>query len=91
MQSPFEVYYGRQLNRVRNKLSLSETLSFEVPEEGKNEFQLTSAKKNTLTEWRKERDSTRDEAPEASKNASEKMVKRELKRNPHSLYTVGET
>lgn len=91
MQSPFEVYYGRQSNRVRNKLSLGAIQSFEVPEEGENEFQLTSPKKNTLAEWRKERDSTRDEALKASKNASEKMVKRELKRNPPSLYNVGET
>ena len=91
MQSPFEVYYGRQPHRVRNKLSLGAIQSFEVPEEGENEFQLTSPKKNTLAEWRKERDSTRDEALKASKNASEKMVKRELKRNPPSLYNVGET
>ena len=91
MQSPFEVYYGRQANRVRNKLSLGERKAFEVSEEDETEFQLKSPRKDTLRQWEKERDNVRDEALKASKDASQKMIKRELKRNPPSLYYVGET
>ena len=91
MQSPFEVYYGRQANRVRNKLSLGERKAFEVSEEDETEFQLKSPRKDTLRQWQKERDNVRDEALKASKDASQKMIKRELKRNPPSLYYVGES
>ena len=92
MQSPFEVYYGRQPNRVRNKLSLGERKPFEVSEEDyEAEFQLKSPRKDTLRQWEKERDNVRDEALKASKDASQKMIKRELKRNPPSLYYVEET
>ena len=49
MQSPFEVYYGRQPTRVRNKLSLGERKAFEVSEEDETEFQLTlSLQEKTL-------------------------------------------
>lgn len=91
MQSPFEVYYGRQPNRVKNKLSLGERTAFEVSEEDETEFQLKSPRKDTLRKWEKERDIARDEAFRASAHASQKMIKRELKRNPPSLYYVGET
>ena len=91
MQSPFEVYYGRQPNRVGNKLSLGERKAFEVSEEDKTEFQLKSPRKDTLRQWEKERDNVRDEALKASTDASQKMIKRELKRNPPSHYYVGET
>ena len=47
-QSPFKVYYGRQPNSVRNKLSLGERKAFEVSEEHKTEFQLKSPKKDAL-------------------------------------------
>lgn len=91
MQSPFEVYYGRQPNRVRNKLSLGERNVFEVSEEDETEFQFKSPRKDTLRKWEKERDNVRDEALKASTDASQKMIKRELKRNPPYLYNVGET
>ena len=45
MQSPFEVYYGRQPNRFGNKLSLSKAQIFDVLEEGENNFKLRSPKK----------------------------------------------
>ena len=85
------MYYGRQANRVGNKLSLGERKAFEVSEEDETEFQLTSPRKDTLRQWEKERDNVRDEALKASKDASQKMIKRELKHNPPSLYYVGET
>ena len=91
MQSPFEVYYGRQPNSVRNKLSLGERKAFEVSEEDEREFQLKSPKKDTLRQWEKERENVRDEALKASKVASQKMIEQQLKRNPPSLYYVGET
>ena len=88
MQSPFEVYYGRQANRVRNKLSLGERKAFEVSEEDETEFQLKSPRIDTLRQWEKERDNVRDKAFKASKDASQKMIKRELKRNPPSGLIV---
>ena len=45
MQSPFEVYYGREPNRFGNKLSLSKAQIFDVLEEGENNFKLRSPKK----------------------------------------------
>ena len=57
MQSPFEVYYGRPPNRVRNKLSLGERKVFEITEEGETEFQLKSPRKDTLRQLEKERGS----------------------------------
>lgn len=50
-QLPFEVYYGRQPNRVRNKLSLAKRKAFEVSEEDKTEFQLKSPRKHTARQW----------------------------------------
>ena len=91
MQSPFEVYYGRKPNRVENKLSLGERTAFEVSEEDEAEFQLKSPRKDTLRKWEKERDIARDEVFKALAHASQKMIKQELKRNPPSLYYVGET
>ena len=93
MQSPFEVYYGRQPNRVRNKLSLGERKAFEVFEEDETEFQLKSPRKDTLRQWEKGRDNVRSEMKPLKhrRTPRKKMIKRELKRNPPSLYYVGET
>ena len=55
MQSPFEVYYGRQPNRVKNKLSLGERTAFEVSEEDETEFQLKSPRKDTKKMGKRER------------------------------------
>lgn len=85
------MYYGRQANRVRNKLSLGERKAFEVSEEDETEFQLRSPSKDTLRQWEKDKDNVRDEALKASKDASQKMIKRELERNLPSLYYVGGT
>ena len=72
-------------------LHLVKRKAFEVSEEDKTEFQLESPRKDTLRQWKKERDNVRDEALKASKDALRKMIKQELKRNPPSLYYVGET
>lgn len=92
MATPFEVYYGRQPNRVKFRLSLAERKDLEVPEEDESNLQeLSPVKKSKLQEWKKQRDCIREGALKASNNAAQKMIKRELKRNPPSLYNAGET
>lgn len=91
--SPFEVYFGRPSNRLKNKLSLGKKNDFEVQEENykikQNIDELT--KKEELRELADERVLVRQKALEASNNAAKNMVKRELKRQPPSLYYKGET
>ena len=48
-------------------------------------------KREELTELERERDSIRQKALDASNDAAQYMIKRELKRNPPSLYNKGET
>lgn len=90
MATPFEVYFGRQPNRLVLRLSLGENTEFEVPEEDAPELQGMSPKKSTIEEWKQKGDSIREKALKSSQKAAQKMVKRELKRNPPSLYNVGD-
>lgn len=46
MKSPFEVYNCRQPNIVRKRLLLGERKALEDSEEGENEFQIRSPRKN---------------------------------------------
>ena len=89
--SPFEVYFGRKPNRYRKKLFLGGKKEYEVPEENDNSFQMDEHKREELTELERERDSIRQKALDASNDAAQYMIKRELKRNPPSLYNKGET
>ena len=77
-----------QPNRVRNKLSLQA--------EGKLLKSLKRTKLNSSLSPQektmgKERDNVRDETLKALKDASQNMIKRELKHNPPSLHHVGVT
>lgn len=91
--TPFEVYFGRHPNRLKNKLFLGEKKEFEVQEENYdfNPNVDEIAKQEELCELADERFVIRQKALEASNNAAKKMVKRELKRQPPSLYYKGET
>ena len=79
--TPFEVYFGRYPNTLKNKLFLGEKKEFEVQEQN-YDFNLNVyeiAKQGELRELADERFVIRQEALEASKNAAKKMVQRELK------------
>ncbi|PFX28294.1 hypothetical protein AWC38_SpisGene7008 [Stylophora pistillata] len=89
--SPFEVYFGRKPNRYLKKLFHGGKKEYEVPEENNNSFQMDEHKREELTELERERDSIRQKALNSSNEAAQYMVKRELKRNPPSLYNKGET
>ena len=86
--TPFEVYFGRTSNRPRNKLFLAEKRDFKVPEENVDEanFDNPTELEEELNNLAIERDVLREKALNASNNAAQKMVKRELKRQPPSLY-----
>lgn len=85
------MYFGRKPNRYRNKLFLGGKKQYEVPEENNNDIEMDECKTEELTELVKERNSIRQKARDASNKASQYMVKRELRRNPPSLYYKGET
>ena len=85
------MYFGRKPNRYRNKLFLGRKKEYEVPEENDNSFQMDEYKREELAELERERDSIRQKALDASNEAAQYMIKRELRRNPPSLYNKGET
>ena len=93
--SPFEVYFGRKPNRQRNKLHLGGKKDFEVPEENQSEGRVQANEydrdETHLREIETQRDLIREKALDASNKAAQRMVKRELKRKPPSLYYKGET
>ena len=93
--SPFEVYFGRKPNRQRNKLHLGGKKDFEVPEENQSEGRVQANEydrdETDLREIETQRDLIREKALDASNKAAQRMVKRELKRKPPSLYYKGET
>ena len=89
--SPFEVYFGRKPNRYRNKLFLVGKKEYEVPDENSNGIEIDECKTEEPTELVTERNSIMQKALDASNKASQNMVKRELWRNPPSLYYKGET
>ncbi|XP_068742406.1 KRAB-A domain-containing protein 2-like [Montipora capricornis] len=89
--SPFEVYFGKKPNRIRNKLFLVGKKECEVLEENNSNFETGDSKREELLELEIERDAIRQEALDASNEAAQYTVKRELRRNPPSLYYKGET
>ena len=93
--SPFEVYFGRKPNRQRNKLHLGGKKDFEVPEENESEGRVQANEydrdETDLREIETQRDLIREKALDASNKTAQRMVKRELKRKPPSLYYKGET
>ena len=51
MATPFEIYYGREPNRVKFRLSLAERKHLEVPKEDEPNLQeLSTVKKSKLQE-----------------------------------------
>ena len=83
------MYFGRKPNKYRNKLFLGGKKDYEVP--NNNRIEMNECKAEELTEPITECNSIRQEALYASDKASHYMVKRELRRNPPSLYYKGET
>ena len=79
-------------NRPRNKLFLAEKRDFEVPEENVDDanYDNPTELEEELNNLAIERDVLRKKALNASNNAARKMVKRELKRQPPSLYYKGD-
>ena len=73
MATPFEVYFGREPNRVKFRISLAERKDLEVPEEDEPNLQeLSPVKKSKLQEWKKQRDCIREGALKASNKATHK-------------------
>ena len=64
---------------------------YEVPDENSNGIEIDECKTEEPTELVTERNSIMQKALDASNKASQNMVKRELWRNPPSLYYKGET
>ena len=91
--TPFEVYFGRPPNTLKNKLFLDEGMDFEVQDENEEAFPQVDEilREEDLRELENNRFLLRQKALNASNNAAQKMVKRELKRHPPSLYFIGET
>ena len=91
--TPFEVYFGRPPIRLKNKLFLDEGMDFEVQDENEEAFPRVDEilREEDLCELENNRFLLRQKALNASNNAAQKMVKRELKRHPPSLYVIGET
>ena len=81
--SPFEVYFGRKPNRIRNKLFLGGKKNYEVLEENNSSFETGESKREELIDLEIERDAIRKEALGASNEAAQYMVNRELRRNQH--------
>ena len=76
MATPFEVYYGRESNRVKFRISLAERNDLEVPEEDEPNLQeLSLVKKSKLQEWKKQRACIREGDLKASNNATQKNDK----------------
>ena len=73
MATPFEVYFGREPNRVKFRISLAERKDLEVPEEDEPNLQeLSPVKKSKLQAWKKQRDCIREGALKASSKATQK-------------------
>ena len=84
--------FGRKPNRIRNKLFLGGKKEYEVLEKNNSSFETGESKREELLEREIERDAIRQElALDDSNEAAQYMVKRELRRNPPSLYYKGET
>ena len=81
------------LNRLKNKLFLDEGMDFEVQDENEEAFPRVDEilREKDLRGLENDRFLLRQKALNASNNATQKMVKRELKRNPPSLYFIEET
>ena len=62
---------------------------YEVPEENSNGIEMDECKAEEPTELITERSSIRQKALDASNITSHYMVKRELRRNPPSIYYKG--
>ena len=88
--TPFEVYIGRPANRPKNKLFLGEQRDYQVPEEVE-EANYDDPTEEELRNLSSERDVLWKKALKASNDAAQKMVKRELRRQPPSLYYKGES
>lgn len=86
----FEVYFGRPPNRLKNKLFHDEGMDFEVQDENEEAFPRVDEilREKDLRGLENDRFLLRQKALNASNNATQKMVKRELKRNPPSLYFI---
>ena len=84
------MYFGRKPNRIQNKLFLRGKKEYEVLEENNSSFETGESKREDLMDLEIERDAIRQEAQDASNEAAQYMVKRELIRTPPSLYYKGE-
>ena len=64
--SPFEAYFGRKPNRIRNKLFLGGKKEYEVLEENNSSFETGEGEREELMEIEIERDTIKQEALDAS-------------------------
>ena len=85
------ILVDRPSNRPKNKLFLGEKTEFEVPEENVDEANYDDPTEEELNSLASDRVVLRQKALKSSNYEAEKMVKRELKRQPPSLFYKGES
>ena len=79
-------------HRLKNKLFLDKGMDFEVQDQNEEAFpRIDEILTEDLRELENDRFLLRRKASNASNNAKQKMVTRELKRDLLSLYFIGET
>lgn len=94
---PFEVYFGRTPNTLKNRLCLEEESQLEIEEEmlqqtgAGDSAQFDKPAPDDFKKWRSIQDLIRDKASKASKKAAQNMIRRNLLKSPPSLYDTGET
>lgn len=95
---PFEVYYGRKPNSLKNRLCLDSDSEYDVEEEVLHEShadgECSFPTADDLQTWASLQSKCREKALKASKasnKAEQNMIRGNLKKDPPSKYHIGET
>ena len=92
---PFEVYYGRKPNSLKNRLCLDSDSEYDAEEEVLHESQADGEcsfpTADDLQTWASLQSKCREKALKASNKAAQNMIRRNLKKDPPSKYHIGET
>ena len=92
---PFEVYYGRKHNSLKNRLCLDSDSEYDAEEEVLHEShadgECSFPTADDLQTWASLQSKCREKALKASNKAAQNMIRRNLKKDPPSKYHIGET
>lgn len=92
---PFEVYYGRKHNSLKNRLCLDSDSEYDAEEEVLHEShadgECSFPTADDLQTWASLQSKCREKASKASNKAAQNMIRRNLKKDPPSKYHIGET